>query len=98
MMIQEVIAVHAKTRSQFKRNKLRWRVSRGSRRNLGRIPFKSLGLKDVAACSDGEIQENRRFYRDQEGMLATAQRARKGRRVKAIHAKIKNRRVNGHQN
>lgn len=156
--IQEVIAVHAKARSQFKRSKLRWRVSRGSRRNLGWIPFKSraarfaggkvrfaghsfgvwdsygldaypfragsfaqdaqgrwyfnvqvqvpvqapsqrqsavgidLGLKDVAACSDGEMLENSRFYRDQEDKLATAQRARKGRRVKAIHAKIKNRR------
>ncbi len=39
--IQEVIAVHAKTRSQFKTSKLRWRVSSGPRRNLGWIPFKS---------------------------------------------------------
>ena len=39
--IQEVIAVHAKTRSQFKRSKLRWRVSRGAKRSLGWIPFKS---------------------------------------------------------
>lgn len=39
--IQEVIAVHAKTRSQFKTSKLRWRVSSGARRSLGWIPFKS---------------------------------------------------------
>lgn len=39
--IQEVIAVHAKARSQFKRSKLRWRVSRGAKRSLGWIPFKA---------------------------------------------------------
>lgn len=39
--IQEVIAVHAKTRNQFKKSKLRWRVSRGAKRSLGWIPFKS---------------------------------------------------------
>ena len=39
--IQEVIAVHAKTRNQFKKSKLRWRVSRGHKRSLGWVPFKS---------------------------------------------------------
>jgi len=39
--IQEVIAVHAKTRKQFKTSKLRWRVSKGAKRSLGWIPFKS---------------------------------------------------------
>jgi IS605 OrfB family transposase len=38
---QEVIAVHAKTRKQFKKDKLRWRSSGGSRRSLGWVPFKS---------------------------------------------------------
>lgn len=38
--IQEVIAVHGKARRQFKRSKLRWRVSGGTRRLLGWIPFK----------------------------------------------------------
>jgi len=39
--IQEVIAVHAKARNQFKTSKLRWRVSRGAKRSLGWIPFKA---------------------------------------------------------
>lgn len=39
--VQEVIAVHAKTRKQFKKDKLRWRCSGGVRRSLGWIPFKS---------------------------------------------------------
>ncbi|EHQ53385.1 transposase, partial [Ectothiorhodospira sp. PHS-1] len=39
--IQEVIAVHGKSRKQFKKSKLRWRVSGGPRRSLGWIPFKS---------------------------------------------------------
>ncbi|MEJ6002616.1 RNA-guided endonuclease InsQ/TnpB family protein [Paucibacter soli] len=51
-----------------------------------------LGLKDLAACSDGRKEEARRFYRDLEPALAAAQRAGKKDRVKAIHAKIANRR------
>src|SRR5690554_680715 len=51
-----------------------------------------LGLKDVATCSDGVKLENGRFYRDLEDKLAIAQRARSKRRVKAFHARIKNRR------
>jgi IS605 OrfB family transposase len=39
--VQEVIAVHAKTRKQFKKDKLRWRCSGGARRALGWVPFKS---------------------------------------------------------
>ncbi|WP_019584589.1 RNA-guided endonuclease TnpB family protein [Thioalkalivibrio sp. ALE16] len=157
-VIQEVIAVHGKSRNQFKRSKLRWRVSRGAKRSLGWIPFKSraarfeggkvrfagqsfsvwdsyglddfpfragsfaqdargrwyfnvqveapvqprsegtraigidLGLKDVAACSDGTRLEGRKPYRTLEQKLGIAQRARKKQRAKAIHAKIKNRR------
>lgn len=156
--VQEIIAVHAKARKQFKRAKLRWRVSSGSKRSLGFIPFKSraaqwrngqvkfaghhfkvwdsyglsnyqfragsfsedargrwyfnicvqvaaqpvtegksavgidLGLKDAATCSDGVKLERGDFYRNLEPALATAQRARNKQRVKAIHAKIKNRR------
>ena len=157
--IQEVIAVHGKTRNQFKKSKLRWRVSRGSRRNLGWVPFKSraarfeggkvrfaghsfsvwdsygldaykfrtgsfaqdargrwyfnvqvempiqntapkgtsavgidLGLKDTAICSDGDRLEAVHAYRDLEQKLGIAQRAGKKKRVRAIHAKIKNRR------
>lgn len=156
--IQEVIAVHAKARNQFKTSKLRWRVSSGARRSLGWIPFKSratrfegskvrfagqsfsvwdsyglgdykfragsfsqdargrwyfnvqvevpaltlpngvksigidLGLKDVAVCSDGARLEAKTPYRSMEARLGIAQRANKPKRVKAIHAKIKNRR------
>lgn len=156
--VQEVIAVHAKTRNQFKKSKLKWRVSGGPRKNLGWIPFKSraarfeggkirfsghsfgvwdsygldkykfrsgnfsqdsrgrwyfnihveinvleksagtssvgvdLGVKDLAVCSDGSRLKASRHYRALEMDLASAQRARKKNRVRAIHAKIKNRR------
>lgn len=155
--VQEVIAVHHKSRKQFKRDKLRWRVSGGSRRSLGWVPFKSgaaqwkngqvyfaghyfkvwdsyglskysfrsgsfsedargrwyfnivveapvqqpngngqlgidLGLKDTATCSNGGKLERGNFYRNSEEKLAKAQRARKKKEVKNIHAKIKNRR------
>ncbi|GHA10148.1 transposase [Oceanisphaera arctica] len=156
--VQEIIAVHAKARKQFKRAKLRWRVSSGVKRSLGFIPFKSraakwhngqikfaghhfkvwdsyglskyqfragsfsedargrwyfnicvqvavqsttegksaigidLGLKETATCSDGSKLSAGRFYRDLELALGKAQRASNKKRVKAIHAKIKNRR------
>jgi IS605 OrfB family transposase len=51
-----------------------------------------LGLKDVATCSDGARLENAGFYRDLEPTLASAQRAGQKARVRAIHAKIANRR------
>lgn len=51
-----------------------------------------LGLKDTATCSDGTVLESGRFYRDSEEKLAKAQRANKKKRVRNIHAKIKNRR------
>ncbi len=156
--MQETIAVHAKSRKQFKKNKLRWRVSGGSRRSLGWIPFKSkqvlwkqgscwfagnfisvwdsfnlnnynfrsgsfsedargrwylniviqvetkqstgkgqigidLGLKTTAVCSDGTQLERKEFYRKSEGKLGIAQRAKKKKQVKSIHAKIKNQRA-----
>ena len=156
--VQEVTEAHAKARKQFKKDKLRWRVSGGSRRSLGWIPFKSgaavwkdgqvrynkhffkvwdsyglsqyafrsgsftedargrwyfnvvvqvpvvevagrgevgidLGLKDTATCSNGLKLESKQFYRNAEQQLAVAQRANKKKRVKAIHAKVKNRRA-----
>ena len=51
-----------------------------------------LGLKTTATCSDGTELEASRFYRRLEGKLATAQRANNKKRVKTIHAKIKNKR------
>jgi putative transposase len=156
--LQEVSREYATRRKQVRKSRLAWRKSRGVRRSLGWVPFKSgaakwkngqvyfngqhvkvwdsfglsqyrfragsfnedargrwyfnvvvevevqpstgqgavgidLGLKDVATCSNGEKLENGRFYRDQEKKLAKAQRARNKRRVKAIHAKIRNRRM-----
>jgi IS605 OrfB family transposase len=51
-----------------------------------------LGLKDFAAMSDGTKIAIPQFYRKSEQQLATAQRAKKTKRVCAIHAKIANRR------
>ena len=51
-----------------------------------------LGLKDLLATSDGVKVPAGRFYRNLEPALATAQRAGKKRRVKAIHARIANHR------
>jgi len=49
-----------------------------------------LGLKDMATLSDGYKIEACRIYRKWEDKLAVAQRAGNKKRVKAIHAKIKN--------
>ncbi|MCC5611208.1 transposase, partial [Nostoc sp. CHAB 5834] len=51
-----------------------------------------LGLKSLLKACDGTEVEAQQFYRDLEPALATAQRARKVKRVRAIHAKIANRR------
>lgn len=51
-----------------------------------------LGLKTTATCSDGTKLESGRLYRDLEKALGIAQRAGKKARVKALHAKIANRR------
>jgi putative transposase len=53
-----------------------------------------LGLASLAALSTGEKIEAPRFYRKSEAALATIQRARKTKRAKAIHAKVRNRRKN----
>ncbi len=159
-VFQQVAEEFVTRRAQHKKRRLAWRVSRGSRRSLGWIPFKSrslsyrsgqiqfqgikigiwdswglgdvelgagnisqdargrwylnvavklpaarakpptlsqpigidLGLNDLATLSDGRKIEAQRFYRDLEPKLATAQRAGKKGRVRAIHAKIANRR------
>lgn len=51
-----------------------------------------LGLQDLFATSDGLKVPAQRFYRGLEHALAIAQRANKKQRVRAIHAKIANRR------
>jgi len=43
--IQRINAEFATRRRQFKKSKLRWRVSRGPRRSLGWIPWKAVQLK-----------------------------------------------------
>jgi len=50
-----------------------------------------LGCKETATTSNGEVLKGR-WYRELEEQLGKAQRARKKQRVKAIHAKIANRR------
>jgi putative transposase len=50
--IQEVIAVHHKSRKQFKKDKLRWRISGGSKRSLGWVPFKS----GAAIWKNGQVK------------------------------------------
>lgn len=51
-----------------------------------------LGLKTLATYSDGTSFSPKKFYRDSEAALGIAQRARKKKRVKAIHARIANQR------
>jgi IS605 OrfB family transposase len=55
-----------------------------------------LGLKNFATLSTGEKIEAQRIYRGAERALALAQRARKKRRVNAIHAQLANRRRDFH--
>jgi hypothetical protein len=43
--IQRINAEFATRRRQFRRSKLKWRVSRGSKRSLGWVPFKALQVK-----------------------------------------------------
>lgn len=51
-----------------------------------------LGLKDLATLSDGGKVEMLSFYRKSEAALGRAQRGRKTKRARAIHAKAANRR------
>jgi IS605 OrfB family transposase len=149
--IQRVNAEFATRRKQFKRAKLRWRVSKGAKRSLGWVPFKAaqlkrrgkslrfsgkslrvferellegvswksgcfaqdsigdwwlcvpverqasqsvapkdavgidLGLKDIAATSDGEKLQAARFYRNIEQKIARAQRRGHKRQAKRLH-------------
>lgn len=66
-------------------------VATADRAPLTRIGI-DLGLKDLATLSNGEKIQTPRFYRASEAALVTAQRARKTKRARAIHAKIANRR------
>lgn len=59
-----------------------------------RVTGIDLGCKTSATASDGSVVDGRR-YRALEQKLALAQRAKNKKRVKAIHAKIKNQRKDG---
>ena len=51
-----------------------------------------LGLSSLVALSNGETIQAPQFYRKSQAVLATAQRARKTKRVRRIHTKARNRR------
>lgn len=162
-VFQQVADEYAQKRKQFKKVKLRWRVSNPNRSNysLGWIPFKArslsykggqvtfqslklslwdsyglagrklgagsisedsrgrwylnvcvevakkvlptqaevkdavgidLGLKSLMTDSDGRAVAAQQFYRDLEPAIASAQRAGKKDRVRALHDKVRNRR------
>lgn len=48
--IQSICTHYAQKRTAAKRLKLRWRVSRGTRRSLGWVPFKAGSLKRKGVC------------------------------------------------
>lgn len=52
-----------------------------------------LGLKDLANISDGSKIEHPRWYRKMQERIATAQRAKKKKQTKKLHAKVKNQRA-----
>ncbi|HMH28846.1 MAG TPA: transposase [Steroidobacteraceae bacterium] len=149
--IQRVNAEFATRRKQFKKAKLRWRISKGAKRSLGWVPFKAvqlkrkgkalrfsgkafrvfegellegvrwksgcfaqdavgdwwlclpverqalqsvaakeavgidLGLKDIAATSDGDKLQAGQFYRNIEQKIASAQRRGHKRQAKRLH-------------
>jgi IS605 OrfB family transposase len=56
--VQSIIAQHAKSSKQFRKNKLQWRASSGSKRALGWIPFKAAGVKLV----NGQIRFCGKFF------------------------------------
>ena len=155
--VQEISKEYVTRRKQFKKSKLSWRKSKGVKRSLGWVPFKSgaasfkhgqvyfnrqqfkiwdsyglsqykfksgsfnedsrgrwyfnvvieveakqstgkasvgidFGCKEIATDSNGHKIKGRE-YRQLETQLGLAQRAKNKKRVKAIHAKIKNRRA-----
>ncbi len=49
--IQRINGEYASKRRQFKRAKLRWRISTGAKRSLGWVPFKAASLK----CTGGGV-------------------------------------------
>lgn len=56
--VQEVAEWYVNRRKQFKKSKLRWRVSRGSRKSLGWIPFKV----GTVAYKNGQLRYAGKFF------------------------------------
>ena len=52
-----------------------------------------LGLKTLVTLSNGKKFEANKYYRKSQKILALAQKDKKKKRIKSIHAKIKNRRL-----
>ena len=177
--VQAISSEFASRRSQFKKVKLNWRKSFGSKKSLGWIPFKAsgikhingqihylnlklsfwdsydlsqyklthditvgsfnedsqgkwycnitlkqkdnyrepvqlnlfnesildkdfnaigidLGLKELMTLSDGTKIASNKYYRKTEARIKLAQRAKKSKKVKKLHAKIKNQRKDSH--
>jgi putative transposase len=101
--IQRVNMEYALRRRQFRRARLRFRVSRGARRSLGWLPLEyaversvalheavgiDLGLKAIATTSDGETLDAGRWTQRYADRLATAQRRRHKRQAKRLHRRI----------
>jgi putative transposase len=65
--IQQIAEEHAHRRKQFKKSKLRWRVSKGAKRSLGWIPFK----KGAASYQNGCIKYAGHYFKlwDSYGLL-----------------------------
>ena len=57
--VQQVAAEYATRRKQFKKSKLSWRKSFGSRRSLGWVPFK----KGAAKWSNGQVYHNGQHFK-----------------------------------
>ena len=55
-----------------------------------------LGLKELMTLSDGTKIPSNKFYRNTEKKIKLAQRAKKSKKVKKLHAKIKNQRKDSH--
>lgn len=53
-----VVDEHSTRVRQFKKSKLRWRISSGKRRNLGWVPFKAICIKYI----NGQIRFNGVFF------------------------------------
>jgi len=56
--VQMIGHEYATRRKQFKKSKLKWRVSRGSRRSLGWIPFSGQAIQLI----NGQVRFNKTFY------------------------------------